>query len=74
MAKRGRPRKEIEETWIPEPKRYKPKESYEINTFAKIKHDRVLAGYSELFTIVHGYKPTPTDMKLIHRLTKKSGF
>jgi hypothetical protein len=71
MAGRGRPKKvQDEDTWAPAMRYYKRPERVEINTFAKRRQERLLAGYVALFKTVHGKDPDPIDMKLIYKITK----
>lgn len=71
MAKRGRPRKTEEETqWAPV-KNYKYKLSTELNTLDKIKYERVIEGYKNLFMLVHHRSPAAVEMSQIHKIARK---
>ena len=74
MGKRGRPKKVNTDDQWGEIKSYKEKPSVAINALAKLKRERVLAGYSELFKIVFSRDIKPYEMKVLHKIVDEAGF
>lgn len=73
--KRGKQKDPYNEiAWAPPKKYYVPKPDLYLSTYEKIKRDRVIKGYEQLFTLVFDRKPNSTELKKIKNISNQLGF
>jgi len=58
-------------SWAPPKKYTKTKESVLIASAERLKRDRILQGYKDLFQVVHNRKPDAHEMNTINKTIKK---
>ena len=66
----GRPKKQEDDLWAPV-KYYKPKEKVEIDARAKMANERIMAGYKELYKLVHDKDMPVTIINRIGKIIAK---
>jgi hypothetical protein len=74
MTKRGRPKAEIEDTWIPPIRESREKPETAVKALANLKRTRLLAGYKKLYKLSHDEELSNHQMKAVHRLADRLGF
>lgn len=63
--KRGRPKKVEISFW--DKKYYRPSEARDIQAIEKLKEERVLKGYTAIFTLANGREPNQFDRGIINK-------
>ena len=74
MTKRGRPKAEIEDTWVPPIRESREKPETAAKALANLKRDRLILGYKKLYKKVHDKDISDHEMKAIHKLANSLGF
>ncbi len=74
MTKRGRPKAEIEETWVPPIRESREKPETAAKALASLKRTRLLEGYKKLYKLAHDEQIPDHKMKPIHKLADRLGF
>ena len=73
MTKRGRPPR-VEDNGIHKVRYYELSKVTAANSYNKIIHERLLAGYKKLFKIVHEVEANQQDMITINKAIRDAGF